>query len=68
MYAPSFADLDPAERAADDAETVITTLLEMRSRAISSRDFLYTPVLSQHLIEQEIPRLVAMVQTKRDTR
>lgn len=69
MYAVDLAELTPATgQPADDVETVITTLLEMRDRAISGRDFLYTPLLSQHLIEKEIPRLVALIQTAQGTR
>ena len=69
MFAPCFGEMAPLEEAgADETEAVIRPLLEMRARALASRDFLYTPILAQHLIEEEIPRLVALLRAKQAAR
>ena len=69
MLAPCFAEMAPLDEVrSDETAAVIRSVLELRARALSSRDFLYMPPLSQHLIDEEIPRLVALLRNEQAAR
>ena len=66
MYAVNWGDVGkPAKAESSPLTEELAAILALRDRAVGGRDLLYCSPVVRHLVEEELPRLVALAGANR---